>query len=285
MAQDAGQIAFQQPSDQLAFSSAAKISAEQQPHDASTAENQPFDYSYVPNSALIAVYDSPKAAPRIEEIKPAPTTEFIENLASTTYHLAAEKGSQIPYTVIREVTENFIHAQFSEIVVSILSSGNTIRFADQGPGIAQKDKVQLPGYTSATKEMKPYIRGVGSGLPIVREFLQVSSGHITIDDNLVAGSVITISVADTATQPVKTANSRTAAAAMPPLSDRQKQILMLMYDEGDLGITDVKNLTGMPVSSISNIMGTLEQEGLIAKTIGKKRNLTDMGMHVAQSLH
>ncbi len=46
-----------------------------------------------------------------------------------------------------------------------MDKGNTIRFADQGPGIAHKDLVQEPGFSSATEPMKRYIRGVGSGLP------------------------------------------------------------------------------------------------------------------------
>ena len=94
-----------------------------------------------------------------------------------------------PYTVIREVSENFIHARFAEIIVSILDEGNTIRFADQGPGIMMKDKAQLPGFTSAIEPMKHYIRGVGSGLPIVKEYLDFSHGTISIEDNLGTGAV------------------------------------------------------------------------------------------------
>ena len=41
--------------------------------------------------------------------------------------------------------------------------------------------------------MKSYIRGVGSGLPIVKEYLDFTHGTITIEDNLGSGSVVTIS--------------------------------------------------------------------------------------------
>ena len=41
--------------------------------------------------------------------------------------------------------------------------------------------------------MKSYIRGVGSGLPIVKEYLEFTHGTITIEDNLGSGSVVTIS--------------------------------------------------------------------------------------------
>ena len=42
--------------------------------------------------------------------------------------------------VIREIVENFIHAHFVEPIISILDGGNTIRFADQGPGIEDKER-------------------------------------------------------------------------------------------------------------------------------------------------
>ena len=135
--------------------------------------SQAYDFTYVPTIARIALYDDLRSAPRITEIQPATTAEYIENLASKIYEQAKLAGGTIPYTVIREVTENFIHARFAEIIVSILDQGNTIRFADQGPGINQKEKAQLPGFTSAIEPMKRYIRGVGSGLPIVREYLDV----------------------------------------------------------------------------------------------------------------
>ena len=128
-----------------------------------------FDYSFVDATARIALYDDLKSAPRITEISPAPTNEFVEHLTTTIYEQSKLVGGKVPYTLIREVSENFIHAQFKEIVVSILDNGNTIRFADQGPGIREKEKAQEPGFSSAIEPMKKYIRGVGSGFPIVQD--------------------------------------------------------------------------------------------------------------------
>lgn len=170
-------------------------SAEKQPEPEESTEKA-FDYTYVSATARIAQYDDLRSAPRITEIQPAETTAYIENLASKVYEQAKLAGGSIPYTVIREVSENFIHARFKEIIVSILDEGNTIRFADQGPGILNKEKAQLPGFSSAIEPMKHYIRGVGSGLPIVKEYLGFSHGSITIEDNLGTGSVVTISMAD-----------------------------------------------------------------------------------------
>ena len=236
-------------------------------------------------TARIAVYDDLRSAPRIVEIPPGPTNEYIEALASTTFDYAKRAGGSISYTVIREVSENFIHARFAEIVVSILDEGNTIRFADQGPGIAHKDQAQLPGFTSAIEPMKKYIRGVGSGLPIVKEYLDFSHGHITIEDNLNTGAVVTISLRDEPTaQPAQTARTRAHAIPMPPLTQRERDFLKLFSEEGALGVTDLVNLTDAPQSSTHATLRKLEEAGLIEKTAGRKRILTDMGYEVASSL-
>ena len=120
-----------------------------------------FDYSFVDTVGRIALYDDLRSAPRVVEIKPADTAAYIEALASTVYEQSHGAGGTIPYTVIREVSENFIHARFKEVVVSILDKGNTIRFADHGPGIPSKEKAKMPGFSSAVAPMKNYIRGVG----------------------------------------------------------------------------------------------------------------------------
>ncbi|WP_461186104.1 ATP-binding protein [Adlercreutzia sp. CNCM I-6216] len=162
-------------------------------HD-ETPQGASFDYSFVDTVGRIALYDDLRSAPRVVEIKPADTAAYIEALASTVYEQSHGAGGTIPYTVIREVSENFIHARFKEVVVSILDKGNTIRFADHGPGIPSKEKAQMPGFSSAVEPMKNYIRGVGSGLPIVREYLESSHGTITIEDNLGTGAVVTVSL-------------------------------------------------------------------------------------------
>lgn len=162
-----------------------------------TADSTPgddFDYSFVETIGHIAIYDDMRSEPRVIDIPPAETAAYIEALASGVYEHARGAGGSIPYTVIREVTENFIHAQFKEALVTVLDHGNTIRFADHGPGIPSKEKAQMPGFSSAVEPMRNYIRGVGSGLPRVREYLELSNGTITIEDNLGTGAVVTISL-------------------------------------------------------------------------------------------
>lgn len=152
------------------------------------------DLSFVHDPARIAIYDDLLSSPRIIDIEPNTTKEFIYSLATEIYNQARDAGGSIPYTVITQVVENYIHARFNEMVVSIFDGGNTIRFTDQGPGIKDKAKAQQPGYSSATREMKEYINGVGSGLPIVKEYLETKHGRIYLEDNLDSGAVVTITL-------------------------------------------------------------------------------------------
>ena len=246
-----------------------------------------FDYSFVDATARIALYDDLKSAPRITEISPAPTNEFVEHLTTTIYEQSKLVGGKVPYTLIREVSENFIHAQFKEIVVSILDNGNTIRFADQGPGIREKEKAQEPGFSSAIEPMKKYIRGVGSGFPIVKDYLDDREGSIVIEDNLVSGAVITISLeqkkpAEKKETPVKTAASDDITPPLPPipLTEREKLFMQTMAREGDLGVTELSQITGAVNSTTYNTLRRLEEMGLAQKTIGKKRGLTELGYRV-----
>lgn len=246
------------------------------PHD--TQEATIFDYTYITSPARIAIYDDLKSAPRVIEITGAPTHEYIERIASLTYKHAKEEGGIIPYTVIREVSENFIHAQFQEIVVSIMDKGNTIRFADQGPGIAHKDLVQEPGFSSATEPMKRYIRGVGSGLPIVKDYLDTTHGYIEIEDNINKGSVVTISLVAS-----RSIHDEQPDLAIPELTENEQRILQALLPDKALGITEIHNETGIAVASIHTALSKMEDQKLVEK-INKKRKLTVFGERVTLSL-
>lgn len=149
----------------------------------------------VRNPARIAVFDDLSAAPRVVVVEPKDVRSYLEEITATVTRLAQEQGGKIPFTVIREVVENLIHAYFIEPTVSILDGGNTIRFSDQGPGIHDKERALEFGTTSATAEMKRYIRGVGSGLPYAQQWLEDKGGSLTVEDNIHKGTVVTISLA------------------------------------------------------------------------------------------
>lgn len=143
--------------------------------------------------ARIAVYDDPAVTPRVVVIEPCDVRDFLAKITEEVTKLAREQGGTIPFTIIRELVENFIHAAFIEPTITILDGGNTIRFCDQGPGIREKDQALQFGTTSATDEMKHYIRGVGSGLPIAQQYMIDKGGSLTIQDNINGGTIVTIS--------------------------------------------------------------------------------------------
>jgi len=279
-----------------AFYSQGAISEEAHGQPSSVAVEP---YIYV--RARVAVYDAAAAAPRVVDVDPAPITDYIEKLTSTVYTLAREQGGTLPYSVVREVSENFIHADFAEPVVSILDAGHTIRFADQGPGIRDKERALLPGFTTAVSAMKPYIRGVGSGLPLVRDFLTVSGGTISVDDNLGAGAVITVTsgVLSGAVSGRPAASAATAAPSLsmatagvsspetdgvdesasphPLLTTRQKHVLALVMESGSVGPSLVSKELKIGISTAYRDLASLEELGLI-EADGGKRALTPSGL-------
>ena len=169
----------------------------------------------VTNPTRIAIFDDPAAAPRVVVIQPSDVRSYLEEITATVTRLAKEQGGKISFTVIREVVENLVHAYFKEPTVSILDGGNTIRFSDQGPGIREKDRALEYGTSSATEEMKKYIRGVGSGLPYAQQYMEDHGGTLTIEDNINCGTIVTISMPNESTNE--------PAPAMQPANEAWQQ--------------------------------------------------------------
>ena len=145
-------------------------------------------------AARIAVYDDMLSTPRVIVIDPQDVRTYLEETTNTVYQCMKEQGGHISLMVIREIVENFIHAHFAEPIISILDGGDTIRFADQGPGIDDKERAFDFGVTSANSKMKRYIRGTGAGFPMVQEYLENAGGAVSIEDNMGNGTVVTVSL-------------------------------------------------------------------------------------------
>jgi hypothetical protein len=197
--------------------------------------------------------------------------------------------------------------------VSVLDGGRKIRFADQGPGFSDSGKATRPGFTTATAAMKRFIRGVGSGLPIVSAYLEHCGGHLTIEDNLGRGSVVTVSVPGPGAAPASFTRALSApelsqqpvprsgdlfsdpapghlviqdqlGASAPTqespsalrLSMRQKQVLALVLESGSAGPSIISRELGVGLSTAYRDLAALEQLGLIVAS-GGKRTLTDEG--------
>jgi hypothetical protein len=252
--------------------------------------------------ARIAVYDQPGTAPRVVDVSPAPLDALFEDISSKIYELCKGEGTKVPYSVIREMVENFVHADFVEPVVSILDGGSTLRFADHGPGFSDKRRAVLPGFTTARAEMKRHIRGVGSGLPTVMDYLRLTGGSLEIDDNIGGGAVVTLHFAADSIPGVSagTAEPGTMGPAESSLSSRssekstvlpapsqrgtprvrltsrQHQVLALVLETGSAGPSVVSKELGIGVSTAFRDLAVLEEAGLITSDSGR-RTLTPAG--------
>ncbi len=245
----------------------------------------------------IALYDNMRSIPRIEDSSYDNIADFINDISQKTYSLSHEMGGKIPYTIIREVVENLIHADFREVIVSIMAEGNHIMVSDQGPGIDNKEKALLPGFTSATSSMKKYIRGVGSGLPIVSETITFSGGSIDISDNIKSGTVISLKIdkgaeskeKESAAGPVsggpdlEKIEARLSEDAFEKLNDqilseRQKKILFLVLELEEVGPSTIAEELGFSLSTAYRELTFLEKNKLLSSETSGKRKLSKKGL-------
>jgi len=249
----------------------------------------------------IAVYDNFTSIPRIIDLTHDNVADFITSTTEKIYKVSHEQGGKIPYMIIREIVENLIHADFSEVIITIINNGNQIIISDQGPGITDKEKAFLPGFTSATQEMKKYIRGVGSGLPVAKESISFSGGSINIKDNLKKGTVVILNIETDknnipdfnelntlkedislkAARPAKDSfneNKQAGAYDIPfdlssiKLTIRQIKIMYIILELEEAGPSTISKELGFSLSTSFRELAFLEKEGLLKTfTSGKKR--------------
>jgi hypothetical protein len=233
----------------------------------------------------LAIYDSPLVAPRVSSLRGEEFHAFVGDLAARTYEYSRERGGRIPFVVIREIVENLIHAYFEGAVISIFDDGNTIRISDQGPGITDPARAMQPGFTTATPEMRSFIKGVGSGLPVAREQLAFLGGAITIDSNLSRGTVVTLSLARTPAPARSTVAPEAPASApverrTPDLTARQKKVLLLIAELGSAGPSAVAKELAVSQSTAYRELQALADLHLIQSRLVGKRTLTEDGIAV-----
>ncbi|HLW48047.1 MAG TPA: ATP-binding protein [bacterium] len=239
----------------------------------------------------VAIYDSPLAPPQVVSLSSEDFNQLIGELSARTHGYARERGGRIPFVVIKEIVENLIHAYFKDAVVTVMDDGNTIRISDQGPGIPDEVKQRAfePGFTTATREMRRFIKGVGSGLPVAQEQLRFLGGAITIENNLRTGTVVTLRVGpppaqapapSTAAPETRAAEPPFAAAAAARLSDRQKKILLLIAEIGAAGPSTIAKELNLSQSTAFRELSSLQRMRLL--TVGTadpgKRTLTEEGI-------
>ena len=253
-------------------------------------------------AARIAVYDDKSAAPRVVLVEPKDVRSYLDEIAATVNQLAHEQGGKIPFMVMREIVENFIHAHFVSPTISIMDNGNTIRFSDQGPGIKEKNRALEFGTSSATEEMKSFIRGVGFGLPYAQQYMVEKGGSLTLEDNISGGTIVTLSTRcskdahiqtlptqeDTEEAPVNHQKqsiprashtvSQQPVTQLPNLvlTDRAKLVLQYLSEHEWVGATELTSAYGLSTPTWSRELKSLVNIGIIGK-IGQKYKLTTIG--------
>jgi hypothetical protein len=232
-----------------------------------------------PAAPRIAIYDTLTSPPRVIAVEEEDLPALIASLAEKTYHCCREQGGQVPYSVIQELIENLLHAYFRDVVITILDNGQTIRISDHGPGVDDKDRAFLPGFTTATADQRLIIRGVGSGLPLARESLQFLRGILTVEDNLGGGAVFTIKMPSTP-QP------SAPAPGLPEvkLTNRQMKVLVLLMELGSAGPTQVGKELGFAPATAFRELAVLQEMGLIHSLDGGKRALREEGLRLLESI-
>jgi hypothetical protein len=234
-----------------------------------------------PGAPRIAIYDTLTSPPRVVSVEERDVPGLIAALAEKTYHSCREQGGNVPFTVINELIENLIHAFFCDVVITILDGGRVVRISDHGPGVFDKDRAFLPGFTTATADQRRFIRGVGSGLPIAREALAFLRGAVTVEDNLGGGAVVTIKMPQQATLDRETP---VPAPPLPQLTTRQKKILVLLMELNVAGPSTLAKELGVAPATAFRELRLLEEKGLVDSRGEGKRALSEKGMGLLETL-
>lgn len=281
---------------------------EETPTDVSSTNNKDnIEELTVRYETRIAVYDDVAAAPRVVVIEPTEIRSYLEEIVQAVNRLSHEQGGQIPFMVMREIVENFIHAHFASPTITILDHGNTIRFSDRGPGIKEKELALQYGTSSATESMKHYIRGVGSGLPYAQQYMIDKGGSLTIEDNISGGTVVTISTRSASDAHIQTHPSTEKVEISPretssqgsfkqdsssrdknpdisqislpkiEISPRGQKVFAYLSEHELVGPTELVRMYGLSIPTWSRELRSLEEIGLIRK-IGQKYQLTQAGL-------
>lgn len=238
----------------------------------------PFPAEVFAEPPRIAVYAEPLSAPLVVPITNLPASDadvpsFIEAVAGYAYDLAHEQGGRLPLVVFRELVDNLVHASFREVVITILDRGNTVRFSDRGPGIADKDAALRPGFTSADSRAKQFIRGVGSGFAVVREALAPMNGVLELEDNLGHGTVVTARV-----EPAEEIALAPPALPSYNLSERQLKALLLTVELSPVGPTRIAQELGVSTSTAYRDLVSLEEAGFVTSLVTGHRSVTEAGL-------
>lgn len=231
-------------------------------------------------SLLVAHYADSRTPPDVYTIPIDDTATALREAGDLVERLVRSSGGRLPSVAIREIVSNIAHAGEAEAVLSLLDGGNTLRVSDRGPGIRDKERALLAGFTTADPSLRTLLRGVGSGLGITRESLIALGGSLELDDNLGGGTVVTARV------PEQTDEEETRSAAAPALELTQRQLrtLLIALELGPVGPTTVARELKVSASTAYRDLVLLERTGLVTTAVGGLRSATDEGLAYLQTV-
>ena len=229
---------------------------------------------------LVAHYTAPRTPPHVFSVAGKDTASVLADAVRLVEELIARDGGRLPALAVRELVGNVAHAGVESAVISVLDGGDTLRVSDRGPGVPDKERALLPGFTTAGPSLRESIRGVGSGLGLARESLAALDGTLDIDDNLGGGTVVTARVP----RPTETEGHPGAGKDGTALGERQLRALLLIVELGPVGPTPLARELGVSASTAYRDLVALQRGGLVQTEEGGLRTATEQGLAYLQSV-
>lgn len=238
-------------------------------------------------SARLAIYRDGEPEPKVEEVQGTGPEELIHRLCTATERVIRDLGANLPQPAINALIENLVHARFQSPTVSVLDGGRTVRVADRGPGIADKERALEPGYSSAGEAERRIIAGVGAGLAVAARQAEEAGGRLEINDNLGGGTVVTFGFAMTGRdvrsdltgpQPASQRGSYPDPGRPSELSDNGKRVLLLLAELGGSGLTTICDELRIPADAACSELDSLRRLGLLDPAERAQLRLTPAGL-------
>ncbi len=244
-------------------------------------------------SVRLAIYRDGEPQPQVEEVQGTGPDELIHRLCTAVGGVITDLGGPLPQVAVVALIQNLLHAKFTCVTISVLESGRSLRVADRGPGIADKDRAREPGFSTADDAMRRVIPGVGAGLFVAAGLAASAGGRLDVSDNLGGGTVATLSVPDparlVAPAPEQLTSSHSssstgAAAAFRPrppssqLTDGGKRILLLLAELGGAALGTICDELRIPPDEVESELDALRSRGLLDPARSHQMILTAAGL-------
>ncbi len=238
-------------------------------------------------SARLAIYRDGEPEPKVEEIQGTGPQEVIHRLCTAVEVVIREQRPRIPHAAVKAVIQNLVHAGFQDATISVMDSGRTVRVADRGPGISDKQLALQPGYSSAGEAERRIIPGVGSGLAVAARLTADFGGRLEIGDNLGGGTVVTMSLptaaSASATRQPDPASAQLVVATPGPwraggVSDKGKRLLLLLAELGGASLVTIGDELRLSAEAARVEVEALRRLGLLDPRNQRQITLTPAGL-------